>query len=108
MLTGEDEQKTWWEAAVATYVINAKLRGRESPLLRRYEWYFLRDEKYMMRSRHFLRDDFKVKRNQQTPRNVKLHALQSGCPGFSKFSVFDHQNQNIDFLKKINAQKSNI
>ena len=49
--------------------------------------------------------DFKVKRNQQTPKDVKLHALQNGYLGFSKFCVLAPKNQNFDF-SKINSKKS--
>ena len=51
--------------------------------------------------------DFKVKRNQQTPKDVKLHAPQNGYFGFSKFCFLTPKNQDFDF-SKINAKKSEI
>ena len=48
--------------------------------------------------------DIKVKRNQQTPKDVKFNALQNGYLGFPKLWGFVPKNQNFDF-SKINAKK---
>ena len=42
-----------------------------------------------------------VKRNQQTPKESKSHALQNG---YLTFSFFDPENQNFDF-SKLNTHK---
>ena len=49
--------------------------------------------------------DFKVKRNKQTPKDVKLNVLQNGYLEFSNFGFLAPKNQNFNF-PKINAKKS--
>ena len=55
----------------------------------------------------FEMQDFKVKRNQRTPKDANLHALQNGYLKFSKFLFFDPQKLKLRFFKN-NAKKSKI